>query len=110
MPFTDSNTTSLVISREGTATLVDLPQQMRAEHAATTVYSSMKLLENKYIDLANFYKYLSEQNNGGYQSPMAARRTPPAQISQQDKTLRENALIQSLLHVKNELESQMGEK
>ena len=29
-----------------------------ADKAVNTVYSGMKLLENKYIDLANFYKEL----------------------------------------------------
>ena len=83
----------------------------------------MKLLENKYIDLANFYKQLlsKEQEvtskllsklakanqNQSAQKQKKVENGRKETLKKQETAIKENAIIRDLIQVKNSLESQM---
>jgi site-specific DNA-adenine methylase len=59
------------------------------------VYSKVKSLENKYIDLANFYKEAAQQRGASYGGKTSDPTT-------------ENMMIRDLIENKRELEDHIG--
>ena len=81
-----------------------------------SVHSGMKLLENRYIDLANFYKNLMQKEQmisqklilkGNFDKNIAQQFERKRSLKQQDIAIKENALIHTLIKTKDELEVKM---
>ena len=123
-PNTNSNSlTTLNIDQDYAAEQMQAFGTLFPDQAVNSVYSSMKLLENKYIDLANFYKQtlskeqevtskllskLAKANqNQSAQKQKKAENARKETLKKQETAIKENAIIRDLIQVKNSLESQM---
>ena len=125
-PFPNTNSNSLTTLNMDQDYAAEETQAFGAlfpDQAVNSVYSSMKLLENKYIDLANFYKQLFSKEQevtskllsklaraNQNQSPQKQKKVENGHketLKKQETAIKENAIIRDLIQVKNSLESQM---